>query len=55
MKELNKKDQEVLIRYAKFFHNYNPEYRMAPGMAMQFQMLRKEVEVVLERLATPEF
>ena len=53
MNELNKKEQEVLLRFAKFFRNYNPEYRMAPGMAMQFQMLRSEVELILERVSTP--
>lgn len=45
---MNKKEQEKLLEFAKFFKSYNPEYRMADGMKAKFLLLREEVEIIVE-------
>jgi hypothetical protein len=52
--DLTKKEQEKLIQFAKFFQNYNPLFRMAPGMALQFEQLRKEVLPIVDKAYSVE-
>jgi len=55
MKPVSERDQQKLLEFAKFFRTYNPEYRMAAGMASRFHTLRNEVDAILKKHETPDF
>ena len=49
MNKLSEKDQDQLLKFVRFFKTYNPQYRMAPGMALQFEQLRKETLPIVDK------
>ncbi len=50
MSDLNKQDQETLINFARFLDSYNPDFRMAPGMAAQFKEKRDAVRKIIDKV-----
>lgn len=46
---MNKQEQEKLLQFVKFLQSYNPDYRMADGMKIQFLIIRKEVLAIMDK------
>ena len=55
MNTLNKREQDKLIEFVRFFRSYNPDFRMAPIMQTNFKMLRDECNLIADKLNQPDY